>query len=504
MTEWTEEAERAIRLCETWAAGVSSDIGGQLFLFGSAIYKGGEQFDGMQSDLDIVFQFPRSGDVLSRFTCMQTLAARKQLLELLIVPALHRQVCDQPGVSVVPITLLELRANVHKSGAPRFFDKNFFYDLLGKSQSLGIPLAGTRVMRDEARQALEYVQKTRNEFLSICANGTGGLSDYRGTDPMPKALLRSAAQLVTDVADGEWYDTRSGLEFIYEILLARRSDAPELQELFNKISVRRGGRGRQSSLTSRDQLLLSELLFDKAAASETEEIVTWEIRIGGTTPTDDNVREIFSAITKIIPGATLIGFRSGSLVLTIRSSQTSFELFKSLHVLNVLDKLLRVESVLLDLAGDENSAVSRLDDSRESILMRYISSWQPGPRKNWLDAEAQFGKYLEQVMEQEARLRGGQVIRNVSFDGVEIPFEIDFLLTWDMEGGAKERIGIEVVWLRSPSTFFHKVSQVLPLGRPLILVAYGSSELLQGLRGDISRLTQLNANVRVVTIQEDQ
>jgi hypothetical protein len=36
------------------------------------------------------------------------------------------------------------------------------------------------------------------------------------------------------------------------------------------------------------------------------------------------------------------------------------------------------------------------------------------------------------------------------------------------------------------------------------LSAYGSSELLQGLRGDISRLTASNANVRVVTIQEDQ
>jgi hypothetical protein len=91
-------------------------------------------------------------------------------------------------------------------------------------------------------------------------------------------------------------------------------------------------------------------------------------------------------------------------------------------------------------------------------------------------------------------------MRNVPFAGVEIPFEMDFLLSRSTADGTVERIGMEVVGLRSASTFFHKVAQLLPLGRPVVLVALGRAALLDQLRGDISRLGQLNANIRVVTI----
>jgi hypothetical protein len=500
MGEWTSEAERAILLCEEWAADVVKETKCQLFLFGSAIYKGGEQFDSIYSDLDIVCLLPEATDALSRVEAIHILRSHKLKLELGMVPRLQRQTCNEPGVSIVPITPLELRANIHKSGARSFFDKNFFYDLVDKRETLGIPLAGSRMMRDDRRQALEYVQKVRNEFLSVCANGTGGLKQYDGADPIPKALLRSAAQLVPDVAEGEWYDTRLGLELMHSMLRDRRTGDRQFTELFNKVSVRRGGRGIRTSLSANDQLLLAEMLFDEGATASTEEAVTWDIKVSGNSLNFENFKEVFTSISRIVPDAKLIGARHGSIILRIRSSITGFELLRELKALNVLPKILNVDYV--DLARvDGVDFPPSLSESREAKLLGRISEWIPGQLDTWREEEEDFATYLSEVLASEQNLRDVQVLRNVHFEGVEVPFEMDFLLSWMASGGTRERIGIEVVRLRSASTFFHKVSQLLPLGQPVILVVLGDVELLKRLHDDISRLAQLNANVRVVTIR---
>lgn len=500
MGEWTSEAERAILLCEEWATDVVKETKCQLFLFGSAIYKGGEQFDSTYSDLDIVCLLPEATDALSRLTAMKILRGYKQKLELDMVPRLERQTCTEPGVSIVPITPLELRANIHKSGAPRFFDKNFFYDLVSKRETLGIPSAGSRVMRDERRQALEYVQKVRNEFLSVCANGTGGLKQYDGADPLPKALLRSAAQLVPDVAEGEWYDTRLGLELMHSMLRDRRTVDKQFTELFDKVSVRRGGRGLRAGLSANDQLLLAEMLFDEGATASTEEAVTWDIRVSGNALNDEHVKEVFASISRIVPDAKLIGHRHGSIILRIRSSITGFELLKELLALNVLPKMLHVDDVSLTRVDGVDSQPG-FSDSRETKLLGRISKWNPRQLITWREEEEDFASYLSEVLASDQNLNDVQVLRNVHLDGVEVPFEMDFLLSWMASDGTRERIGIDVVRLRSASTFFHKVSQLLTLGQPVILVVLGDGELVERLHDDIARLAQLNANVRVVTIR---
>lgn len=501
MGEWTSEAERAILLCEEWATDVVKETKCQLFLFGSAIYKGGEQFDSTYSDLDIVCLLPETTDALSRLTAMNILRVHKQKLELDMVPRLERQTCTEPGVSIVPITPLELRANIHKSGARSFFDKNFFYDLVSKRETLGIPSAGSRVMRrDERRQALEYVQKVRNEFLSVCANGTGGLKQYGGADPIPKALLRSAAQLVPDVAEGEWYDTRLGLELMHTMLRDRRTVDKQFTELFDKVSVRRGGRGLRTGLSANDQLLLAEMLFDEGATASTEEAITWDIRVPGNALNNENFKEVFASISRIIPDAKLIGHRHGSIILRIRSSITGFELLKELLALNVLPKMLQVDDVSLTRVDGVDSQPG-FSDSRETKLLEHISKWNPRQLITWREEEEDFASYLSEVLASDQSLSDVQVLRNVHLDGVEVPFEMDFLLSWMASDGKRERIGIDVVCLRSAATFFHKVSQLLPLGQPVILVVLGDRELVERLHDDIARLAQLNANVRVVTIR---
>jgi len=499
MGEWTPAADDAIKMCEAWAGEVAKLVGGELFLFGSAIYKNGEQFDAQSSDLDIVYLFPEPTSTGARFDAMRKLRERKEALELQMVSRLHRNTCDEPGVSVVPITALELCLNIHKSGARRFFDKNFFYDLLNGRQTLVLPAAGTRAVRDEVRQALEYTQKLRNEYLAVAANGLGGIAPYAGADPMPKALLRSAAQLLPDSAEGEWYDTRLGLEYLHKVLHARRGADPPFQALANRISVRRGGRGRLESLSADDQLLLAEMLFDEAAKFDTEEVIIWEIRVHGGKATEEDAKEVAAAISRIVPGAKLIGFRPGSVVLRMRGPISGFELLKKLNEMSVLTTLLDVERVLLWRLTDGEALGQATDGTRPARLAKELAEWRPQEIDPKL-VEAEFARYLQSVISKEGPLHGAHVLRDVRFHDVEMPFEMDFLLTWSAQDGSKERMGVDLAVLRSASAFFYRVALLLPLGRPVILLLVAKQELLDGLRGDIVRLGQLNANIRVVPV----
>lgn len=258
------DARAAVELCEKWAAKVAEELPCELFIFGSAIYKDGEQFDRESSDLDIVLLFPEPTSAVARVAFLEQMKAYKATLELEMIPALSRISCTETGCSIVAVTAFELSANIHKSAARQFFTKNVFYDLIKKNQIVGIPTAGSRTLPDENRYAIEYVQKVRNNFLAISANLTGGLQCYEGADPLPKDLMRAATHVV-EVPDGEWYDTRHGLEALFADLKARQSENSQMQDLYDRVSIRRGGRGQRCNLSTSDQLLLTELLFDKAA-----------------------------------------------------------------------------------------------------------------------------------------------------------------------------------------------------------------------------------------------
>ena len=500
MSDWTAEAEEAIGLCELWAKKVVADIPCNLFLFGSAIYKGGEQFDRVNSDLDIVCLLPEPNTAFTRLSALQQLHKHKAALELQMIPALSRLNCSEPGVSIVTITELELKGNVHKSGARSFFNKNFFYDLAEKTEYIGIPGAASLIVRDENRQALEYVQKIRNEYLAVCANGTGGLGAFRGADPMPKSLLRAAVQLNPDAIEGEWYDTRLGLELMHSILRERRTESHESKRLFDRISVRRGGRGTKENLSAEDQLLLAELLFDVAKTRSAEKVATWEIKLSGESVSLSEAGALFAGLSRLIPDAQLIGIRSGSVILRIRSSVKGYDLVSELLELEVLARLLKVEGVEVIQIGQDASGFEEFGGgSREQHVIEYISSWKPRRMEPRIFEEQEFAEYLAKATEADPVLEGMQMIRNVQMTDVEIPFQMDFLLSWP-ENKGYERLGVDLSRVHSKSTFFYKISQLLPVGRPVILVAVGLQKLLEDLQPDIDRLAQINSNIKVVPI----
>jgi hypothetical protein len=498
---WTADAALAIRLCESWTADVAPTVNCKFYLFGSAIYRGGEQFNPIASDLDIVCELPQNGDALARAKTIRLLYDAKQRLELSTLAALRRTCCTEPAVSLVVVTPLEIEVNIHKSATRTFFDRNIFYDLQNKAPTLGPMSGGTRIIRDEGlRQALEYVQRVRNDYLSVCANATGGLIEYSGPDPMPKQLLRSAAQIIPGAAEGEWYDTRQGLEEMDALLRARRAEDATWKSLFDKISVRRGGRGRPTNLTAEDQLLLAELLYDKVAnAVHPEALSNWAIRVTNPPPTREHLSGLFQSVLRIVPHARQIGVSPGGDVLTVQSSETGRRLIAQLFELRVLPNLLDVDVADVGPTEDLERNSPLEESSREALLMQNISEWTPHEHMS-VAAEQEFSDYLLRVLQEEPRLRGAEVLRQAPFAGVEVPFKIDFLLRWPSDLRGVERIGIEFVWLQSRSTFYYKVSQVLPLGRTVLLVIYGSDQVLEQLRPEIARLGQMNGNIKVVTI----
>ena len=429
---------------------------------------------------------------------LRELKERKIELELSMVRRLHRTVCDEPGVSVVPITSFELEANIHKSGARSFFDNNLFYDLVARKERVGLDRAGTKTLSDARRQAIEYVQKVRNEYLAVCANDTGGLKPHGGADPMPKALLRSTAQIVPRLKEGEWYDTRHGLEHLYTVLGQRQDEADELRALYKKVSIRRGGKGLEKPLASDDLLMLSELLFEEARRGETERTVLWDIQVTGVDWSSEEVKRVFNAIARIAPQARLRGNWPGSIVLRLLSPLSAYELFHRLFHLGVLGKVLELAVADVRLAEESSSVPTVQPMGRLSHLMQLLRSWNPPSDSNWLGQEDRLAGFLNDALQADSVLLGGSLQRNIRFEPVEVPFQLDFLLSWPVENGATERIGIELSSVRSTSGFFQKVSQVMQVGRPLIFVLVGKRSLLSGLEDDIRRLEQINANVSII------
>ncbi|QIE22134.1 hypothetical protein [Caballeronia sp. SBC2] len=503
MGDWTEEAKKAINLCEQWACAVVHDIvGAQVFLFGSSIYKGGEQFDPDSSDLDIIILLEKSMGLMERVEALKVIYKHKGDLELEMVRTLHRSSCTEPGVSIVPITDFELRTNIHKSGARSFLDKNFFYDLITRKQSLGLPMSGTLSLPDENRYAIEYVQQTRNRYLSVCANGTGGLKEYLGTDPMPKALLRFAAQLVTDVEVGEWYDTRIGLEAMFSRLSDRRREDDAIDKLFSKVSILRKGRGHIRPLTADDQLLLAELLFDVAKQVDTEGVVTWEIRITGASLVEDLVR-ITDNLKRFVPDARIVQIRQGSVILVIRSARRGYLTLQRLSEQGVLAELLEVEDCVLGQINEHKGSDSAgfRNQDLQTLLVDRLSSWTPSRGSSPKQYEDELGAFLLEMVASQQQFSHVRVLRHVKVPNAALGrYELDFEIRWISDAQQNE-IAIELKVLRTVSNFFDTMQRLLALRRSIVLVALATRDIATELQADISQFSEVSRQVQIVLVR---
>lgn len=489
------EAQVAIEITQEWAKAVESQTQCDVYLFGSSIYKGGEQFDPQKSDLDIACVFPNEADALSRVNLMSKLRDLKLDLELKIVPALRRVSCTEPGVSIVALTNNELRANVHKSGVRNFWVRNYFYDFSAKRARL-LEKAGTQYIFDEARHAMEYVQKIRNEYLSIAANNTGGLAQYSGTDPMPKALLRMAAQLNLEAQDGEWYDTMLGLGLLQSRLHEFRSQGGLFRELADCVSVRCGARGHERPLTADEQLLLGEVLFDEALKLEVEEAVTFHIKLESPTYSRENVGDFFRKLARFAPGIRLTGHRPGEgIILQVSAPQSTRELLEELQKQGALHIMLGVESASVI----EHLEPAQEKQSRKDILSSFIKELKDDIPYGVPFTENQFIRYLKEKVSSDTRLKGCQFFQNLPVDNIP-SFKLDLLISWCNADNTYERIGVEVMSARSSAALFDTLGKFSVLGQPVILVVLGGEQLVEEVGIDLKRYSEINSNIEVIGV----
>lgn len=500
--DWTPEAAAAIELCRTWTDQLTAQIPSEVYLFGSAIYESGDQFDAQQSDLDLVILFRDELDATERVERLLALRNLKAILELQMIPVLHRTKCEEPGVSVVPITTVELQANIHKSGVRRFFDRNIYLHVKTELESVGLPNAGTCSIADDARQALEYVQKVRNQFLAVSANRTGGIAPFDGTDPLPKSLARVAAQLVPDAVVGAWYDTRFGLEYIWEELSRRRSESDAIGQLYRKTSIRRGGRGRRLPLSDQDQLLLAEIVYDRAASAPLEPVATWEIRFGGVTPNLAERERLLQDLGSLVPEGQIMGIFEGSIIVRLRSSKRSYVTVRRLQELGVLTTFFGVKEVnVAALDGDKDGRGFKPRGVVDRIAER-IAAWRPQSRDSITLTETKLSQWLDGWLREDQTLSAASIAREALIGDSQRPLRADILIQFP-EMGQNQQVVIELVRLRSRTSFFRQIDRVRRIAMPTILVVVGTPEQLRGLQSDIQKLSAVDGAIRIVPVQLD-
>ncbi|MFW8644383.1 hypothetical protein ACOJBO_25550 [Rhizobium beringeri] len=419
----------------------------EILLFGSAIYKNGDQFDSQRSDLDLVAVFEPGIPLARRLSDLQTLQKHKAALETQIIPQLQRINCVEPGVSIVALTPFEVRANVHKSGARRFFDKNFFLNLLTGEERIALSDdAGTVTIPDENRYALEYVQKIRNDFLATAANGTGAFTTTLVPIRCRRPFFASRLRFAQIPTMGSGMIRAWGWSFFFSTLLDRRLESDEFRRLFDKVSVRRGGRGQLMPLSAADQLHLAEVLFDIASEVEVEEVILWELGLATKRdlPQADKLA-LRRAVAQLLPNSSFVR-PDESLQFRMRGPVSTFEVARRLEQQGALAEYLDVKEVRL--FRDEELIFSREETPATlvDLMPKVLEAWKPDSALAGREIEISLSRYLESedVLE---RLRYPQIEPGGPIFGTD--FRPDFRLVRHSEDGTVETCIIEVKHFRT-------------------------------------------------------
>ncbi len=497
-TAWLPGARKAIKLSRKWARKVSEKTNCQVLLFGSAIYKNGEQFEPTTSDLDIVCIFPESADALGRVRILKALLKLKLELETKMIPVLNRSSCDEPGVSIVALTKAELRADVHKSGVRLFFKRNYFYDF-SEERARFLEEAGMEAISEQHRQALEYVQKIRNQYLAVSANDVGGLKSYVGPDPVPKGLMRVAAQLNQDAEDGEWYDTMLGLELIQERVRALRDADIRYRRLADCLSVRRGARGAVKALSPGQQILLNEIIVEETIASGSEDVVNFTLRLIGVAYNVESVIKATRVLADIAPGAKVAGIFQGSIILQIWAPLSTFKKLQRFAERRTLEKFFEVDAVeLSEVRKADYELLAQEQASRVELLVSQISSWTASDWTSDSGLEKEFFVYLKDALEKTPGLSGASLA--MSKDIGPWAREADFQVGWASSGVTEEVVAIELTRATSATRVFDRLTHFQKVRTPLIFALVGGQKFVDRHASDLKRFAELNANIKVVAV----
>jgi predicted nucleotidyltransferase len=268
----TERIAKTKSYLTQWAKDVESDLKPQgIYLFGSLIYRDGAQFND-KSDVDLAVIMPEIPDAADRADWLEKLLRYKVLLEDELGKLLQRTDRSALISSVVAATMPEVAANIHKDGVAKFFSNNQFLDLSSGEILNGLPDAGKRIAVERlVGECFRFVQKTRNAYLGVNSLSQLSLNPFDDReDAAPKPAMRHAAMIQYlkddgDASPGAEFDLDIGADTLTVLLHERRKRLGALSALYR---ARRSGRGAREAISSKDQLVLAELIFDAAIQVE--------------------------------------------------------------------------------------------------------------------------------------------------------------------------------------------------------------------------------------------
>ena len=265
-----QDKDKLISILKDWAREQDENLFTNFYLFGSLIYQTGDQFQQDSSDVDLIVVLSDSVNTpTARAKASYVLQHAKLNLEQQLLTSLERRDASKPIVSIVLVTNDELTWNIHKSKSSSFFSTNQFQNLKHDNpiNQIGVRFEKLSELED-CIQALELTQEYRNKYLSISPNGSVAVKKYdENTDPLPKNLARSAAQVAffdKRPRDSEInkFDVNEGNLYLCSLLDTRTEHSSEWYALVRKIKGR-FGRGKQS-LDPQDILVVYEVLYEKA------------------------------------------------------------------------------------------------------------------------------------------------------------------------------------------------------------------------------------------------
>lgn len=262
-----------ITFLKDWKEELNKEIeSGRLFLFGSLVNYDGRQFNPDKSDVDLIIEFPKG--LISPVGIKDWIVALKKhklILEQKLTVIMKKKTNNQEIVSLVPISEIELKFQLHKSGVRNFFEINEFYDIDNDSIEKGNALFPSEKIDNELIiQSIESTQKIRNDYLKNCSLLDFHKLEWSDDDrAIPKELARHCAKVKsledTEIFNADSLNISLGIDYLKGILSKHR-DIPEVYDLYCWVDFRTNGSSSKTDselLTQENHLLLYEIVFQK-------------------------------------------------------------------------------------------------------------------------------------------------------------------------------------------------------------------------------------------------
>lgn len=232
--------DKIIESIKNWKTEVNKNIElDAVYLFGSAIYREGVTFQPEISDLDVIVLIPEQFDTAIKRRDWLIELKHKALLEKEMLFLMGKKETDKEIISMLPITKLELKHDIHKGGSRNFFRTNQFLNVDSNEIVEGKELVDyTDLSNELATQVFEAIQKKRNAFLKITtARDEDSLSvKMSANDIIPKELAREAAKanaiINTIHRSGDQFSLPFGTDFIRSYLFNNISRDKDIELLY--------------------------------------------------------------------------------------------------------------------------------------------------------------------------------------------------------------------------------------------------------------------------------